>query len=521
MTEEPVSLMSIYAGSFMPLRPPPSLPLHPKPSMVDRPEGARLGPRPDGVSIVQILPKARWRAVVIGQSEAHPPEQTRSPPGKGKVMQSSHSQQQVLSILPGMDELQPTPAPADASHPPRPGRQSRHGPLCLLDNQKRETHPDWALFAQPRNRVSCCRRAAPVQPVAFVSPTAPHQLEAHVGGLDTYLGPAVGLFGVQQMTAQAQADGKRCNPTAESRRGAPQPDGPLPVTARRKQPHPIPAMASNASLDGARSTVSRYSAMAAWHTSPRRDAAIERELDRRSGGHDSAPARRRCRFGNRPRRSRPVRGGPRRQRIPLSGGELTEAQTWRAGLQEPCRGGGGGGARVLPVDEEETMSAFCRKLAVAEHWRPTAGVLCRITGGHDTGQADFAVRLEANRGIENAQSLVPPAGTPNSGVPRWIHDPGLWWRRNAVASVQEHAVSAVKTARHNWSRGWFPVLPGHVSIRPSSGGHLNRGHGMRRAEFNQRMDIGQPQMKRSASHRGTVSSTRRNHPEPLFASGAM
>lgn len=407
----------------MPLRPPPSLPLHPKPSMVDRPEGARLGPRPDGVSIVQILPKARRRAVVIGQSEAHPPEQTRSPPGKGKVMQSSHSQQQVLSILPGMDELQPTPAPADASHPPRPGRQSRHGPLCLLDNQKRETHPDWALFAQPRNRVSCCRRAAPVQPVALVSPTAPHQPEAHVGGLDTYLGPAVGLLGVQHMTAQAQADGKRCNPTAESRRGAPRPDGPLPVTARRKQPHPIPAMASNASLDGARSTVPRYSAMAAWRTSPRRDAAIERELDRRSGGHDSAPARRRCRFGNRPRRSRPVRGGPRRQRIPLSGGELTEAQTWRAGLQEPCRGGGGG-ARVLPVDEEETMSAFCRKLAVAEHWRPTAGVLCRITGAHDTGQADFAVRLEANRGIENAQSLVPPAGTPNSGVPRWIHDPG-------------------------------------------------------------------------------------------------
>lgn len=84
MTEEPVSLMSIYAGSFMPLRPPPSLPPHPKPSMVDRPEGARLGPRPDGVSIVQILPKARRRAVVIGQSEAHPPEQTRSPPGKAR-----------------------------------------------------------------------------------------------------------------------------------------------------------------------------------------------------------------------------------------------------------------------------------------------------------------------------------------------------------------------------------------------------------------------------------------------------
>lgn len=152
MTEEPVSLMSIYAGSFMPLRPPPSLPLHPKPSMVDRPEGARLGPRPDGVSIVQILPKARWRAVVIGQSEAHPPEQTRNPPGKGKVMQSSHSQQQVLSILPGMDELQPTPAPADASHPPktrttvtaRPslplgqpktGNPSRLGAVCSTSQQ--------------------------------------------------------------------------------------------------------------------------------------------------------------------------------------------------------------------------------------------------------------------------------------------------------------------------------------------------------------------------------------------------
>lgn len=196
------------------------------------------------------------------------------------------------------------------------------------------------LFALNLATVSCCRRRASTAPSFLCHPQLPIN-QNHVGGLDTYLGPAVGLLGVQQTAAQGQADGKRCNPTAESRRGAPRPDGPLPVTARRKQPHPIPAMASNASLDGARSTVPRYSAMAAWRTSPRRDPAIERELDRKSGGHDSAPARRRCRFGNRPRRSRPVRGGPRRQRIPLSGGELTEAQsqTWRAGLQEPCRGG--------------------------------------------------------------------------------------------------------------------------------------------------------------------------------------
>lgn len=87
-------------------------------------------------------------------------------------MQSSHSQQQVLSILPGMDEPQPSPAPADASHPPRPGRQSRHGPLCLLDSQKRETHPDWAVCSQPRNSELL---SAPCQysPVVLVSPTAP------------------------------------------------------------------------------------------------------------------------------------------------------------------------------------------------------------------------------------------------------------------------------------------------------------------------------------------------------------
>lgn len=196
------------------------------------------------------------------------------------------------------------------------------------------------LFALNLATVSCCRRRASTAPSFLCHPRLPIN-QNHVGGLDTYLGPAVGLLGVQQAAAQGQADGKRCNPTAESRRGAPRPNGPLPVTARRKQPHPIPAMASNASLDGARSTVPRYSAMAAWRTSPRRDPAIERELDRKSGGHNSAPARRRCRFGNRPRRSRPVRGGPRRQRIPLSGGELTgaQSQTWRAGLQQPCRGG--------------------------------------------------------------------------------------------------------------------------------------------------------------------------------------
>lgn len=408
MTEEPVSLMSIYAGSFMPLRPPPSLPLHPKPSMVDRPEGARLGPRPDGVSIVQILPKARRRAVVIGQSGAHPPEQTRSPPGKGKVMQSSHSQQQVLSILPGMDELQPSPAPADASHPPRPGRQSRHGPLCLLDNQKRETHPDWALFAQPRNRVSCCRRAAPVQPVALVSPTAPHQPEAHVGGLDTYLGPAVGLLGVQQMTAQAQADGKRCNPRPNH---GVEPRGQTDLCLSRLVEssliqylrwRPMPLWMALARL---------CHVTQRWLLGAPPLGAMQRSKGSSTGGvvvmirrqpagavasgigRDAAGQ-----FGvGRDDRGSPFLAASSPKRKP---GELV------------CKSRvvGGGGARVLPVDEEETMSAFCRKLAVAEHWRPTAGVLCRITGGHDTGQADFAVRLEANRGIENAQSLVPPAG---------------------------------------------------------------------------------------------------------------
>lgn len=279
-----------------------------------------------------------------------------------------------------------------------------------------ETHPNWALFARPRNS-ELLSAPRPYSPSFLCHPRLPIN-QSHVGGLDTYLGPAVGLLGVQHTTAQGQADGKRCNPTAESRRGAPRPDGPLPVTARRKQPHPIPAMASNASLDGARSTVPRYSAMAAWRTSPRRDAAIERELDRRSGGHDSAPARRRCRFGNRPRRSRPARGGPRRQRIPLSGGELTEAQTWRAGLQEPCRGGALG---CFPSTKKKPSLHF-------------AGSSPSQSTGNQL-RASFA----ASQVVMTLNGLILPSGwrqsaectksgssrwTPNSRVPRWIHDPG-------------------------------------------------------------------------------------------------
>lgn len=269
------------------------------------------------------------------------------------------------------------------------------------------------LFALNLATVSCCRRRASTAPSFLCHPRLPIN-QNHVGGLDTYLGPAVGLLGVQQTAAQGQADGKRCNPTAESRRGAPRPDGPLPVTARRKQPHPIPAMASNPSLDGARSTVPRYSAMAAWRTSPRRDPAIERELDRKSGGHDSAPARRRCRFGigrdaagqfgvGRDGRGSPflAASSPKRKVKP---GELA------------CKSRVVGGARVLPVDEEETMSAFCRKPAVAEHWQPTAGVLCRITGGHDTGRADFAVRLEAKRGMHKVWFLPLDPKFPGSSM---------------------------------------------------------------------------------------------------------
>ena len=139
------------------------------------------------------------------------------------------------------------------------------------------------------------------------------------------------------------------------------------VTACRKQPHPIPAMASNASLDGARSTVPRYSAMAAWRTSSRRDPAIEngnleQEFQHVEMAIFGARSPALCRFGNRPLPSR-GRDGRQDQRCPFL------LQTWTA------RAVSWGPLPPSPpvealVEEEETMSAFCRELTVAEHCQP-------------------------------------------------------------------------------------------------------------------------------------------------------
>jgi hypothetical protein len=90
-----------------------------------------------------------------------------------------------------------------------------------------------------------------------------------------------------------------------------------------------------------------------------------------------------------------------------------------------------------------------------------------------------------------------------------------------VVGGQEHAVSTVKTARHS-SAGSRLLHAMSTSDHPQwTVVDFNVSHDMRGPGFNQRIDVEQQQMKGSASHRGTVSSTRRNptHTEPLFVLG--
>jgi hypothetical protein len=105
-------------------------------------------------------------------------------PREGKVMQSSHSQQ-VLSILLDMDELQPFPAPADASHPQDWDDSTVMARPSLPSRTARNGKPIQAgLFAQPRNS-ELLLVPRPYSPSLLCHHGSPSRCnQRHVGGLD-------------------------------------------------------------------------------------------------------------------------------------------------------------------------------------------------------------------------------------------------------------------------------------------------------------------------------------------------
>lgn len=182
-------------------------------------------------------------------------------------MQSSHNQQ-VLS--PNGNPV----GPAAASFPAEGTPRTLHGPNTTLVCPGDECFRRGFNSAPPclPSTIGSLSASAPAHTsLSSCATTAPGLfISCSIGGTMKAWGPVVGFIGVQLGTAQGEADGKRCNPTAESPRGAPRPGGPVPVTARRR------CLAQRLEwrpmlLDGAPSTVPRYSAIAAWRTSPRRD----------------------------------------------------------------------------------------------------------------------------------------------------------------------------------------------------------------------------------------------------------
>ncbi|KAK1827890.1 hypothetical protein QBC39DRAFT_436788 [Podospora conica] len=252
---------------------------------------------------------------------------------------------------------------------------------------------------------------------------APH----HAGGrLELDRGPARYLGPRGDGPWLGEADGQRCNPTAESR------DGCL------------------AHLPSARSS-DRKGARHQVCKSRQPAGAVASGIGRDAAGQ------------------LPVRGGPsppfwRRPHPGRKPGELV------------CKSrvvGGAPGTGCFPSTRRQSQrrnhvcilpDAHCRRA----HWQPAPGVLCGITGGHGTGRHDFAVRLEANRRMHKVWFLPLDPKFPGFSM-----DPSSrWWRRNAVASIQGHPVSPPGTARHE-SMETRPVrrlLHGHVYIRPSSVG---------------------------------------------------